>query len=594
MREKALPKLLGGVMRFGLLFFLGFSFCISAEPALADKRIALIVGNSTYQTVPQLPNPSRDAGAVAKMFKDAGFDSVDVQLNVGNLDFKRLIRRFEAMADQADIAVVYYAGHGLEIGGTNYLIPIDARLASDRDADDEAIPLERLVSSTDGAKRLRLVILDACRDNPFVTTMRRERASRAVKSGLGKVEPTSTDTLIAYAAKAGSTADDGDGQHSPFTSALLKNLTVPGLDVRLAFGRVRDDVLRSTGNRQEPFVYGSLGGGTMALVPEVAKPIDTEAGARVDYELTAQIGTREAWDSFLASHPTGLYANLARAQNNKLSAAQQSHVKADDARREAEEQAALKAEELRKQLEASTTRQTADVKQNSSEQAKKELEEAKKQVELARQQAEAARQQVAEAKRQAIADAQLQVEQARRAAKEDAERVASTTPGQTVPQASPPASPPIDQADITRLLQAHLKRVGCNSGNVDGNWDDSSRKALDLFNKNAQTRFDIKLASLDALDAVRNKPDRVCPLICAKGQRADGDRCVQIGCSSGYFLNSSGSCEKRHEPAPRARTARTAPQGPAFAPQLPRSGASNPCALDPSGHRDANINIRRC
>lgn len=583
-RQVSLAAVIGGVI---------LSMVLAPDCALAEKRVALIVGNSTYQTVPQLPNPSRDASAVAKMFKDAGFDSVEVQINVGNLEFKRSIRKFEAMADQADIAVVYYAGHGLEISGTNYLIPIDARLASDRDADDEAITLERLVSSTDGAKRLRLVILDACRDNPFVTTMRRERmvANRAVASGLGKVEPTSADTLIAYAAKAGSTADDGDGQHSPFTSALLKNLTVPGLDVRLAFGRVRDEVLKSTGNRQEPFVYGSLGGETMALVPEVAKPVDSEAEARIDYELTAQIGTREAWDSFLASHPTGLYANLARAQNSKLAAAQQSRTKADDARREAEEQAALKAEELRRQLEAQSTRQTAEARQKPSEQAKKELEEAKKQVELAQQQAETARQQVEEAKRQAIAEAQLQVEQAKRTAKEtakeDAEKVASLIPSQTIPQAPPP-SPQIGQADITRLLQAHLKRVGCNTGNVDGNWDDSSRKALDLFNRNAQTQFDIKLASLDALDAVRNKPDRVCPLICAKGQRAEGDRCVQAGCGSGTFLNSGGSCEKRREPAPRARTARRYPAPQPSVPQ-PRSGSSGACGLDSSGHRQANI-----
>jgi uncharacterized caspase-like protein len=586
-RQISLAAVIGGTI---------LSMVLAPNCAFAEKRVALIVGNSTYQTVPQLPNPSRDASAVAKLLKDAGFDTVDVQLNVGNLEFKRSIRRFEAMADQADIAVVYYAGHGLEISGTNYLIPIDAKLASDRDADDEAIPLERLVSSTDGAKRLRLVILDACRDNPFVTTMRRERANRAVTSGLGKVEPTSPDTLIAYAAKAGSTADDGDGQHSPFTSALLSNLTVPGLDVRLAFGRIRDDVLKSTGNRQEPFVYGSLGGETMALVPQVAKPVNPEAGARVDYELAAQIGTKEAWDSFLLSHPTGFYADLARAQNSKLAAAQQSHLKAEDARREAEQQAARRAEELRRQLEEARAPQTADVKQKLSEQAKKELEEARKQAELAQQQAEAARQQVAEAKRQAIADAQLQVEQARQAAREDAEKIAALTPKQSAPQAPPPSSLPIDQADITRLLQAHLKRVGCNSGNVDGNWNDSSRKALELFNKNAQTQFDVKIASLDALDAVRNKPDRVCPLICAKGQRADGDRCVQIVCDSGYFLNSGGSCEKRHEPAPRARTATRGP-APALAPR-PRSGSStpgsgsgspDPCGLDASGHRQANV-----
>jgi hypothetical protein len=292
------------------------SVVISPDSAWADKRVALIVGNSTYQTVPQLPNPERDASAVAKMFKDAGFDSVDLQLNVGNLEFKRAIRKFEAAADDADIAVVYYAGHGLEISGTNYLIPVDARLASDRDADDEAIPLERLVSSADGARRLRLIILDACRDNPFVTTMRRERkvANRAVVAGLGKVEPTSTDTLIAYAAKAGSTADDGDGQHSPFTSAVLKNLPVPGLDVRLAFGRVRDEVLKITGSRQEPFVYGSLGGGNVSLVP--APMVQQEAPVnevKADYELVQKIGSQRAWEVFLGTHPTGFYADLARA-----------------------------------------------------------------------------------------------------------------------------------------------------------------------------------------------------------------------------------------------------------------------------------------
>lgn len=314
-----LKRLVSLVAAIGGIFL---PMMLAADAARAEKRVALIVGNSTYQTVPQLANPSRDATAVAKMFRDAGFDTVDVQLNVGNLEFKRAIRKFETTADQADIAVVYYAGHGLEISGVNYLIPVDARLASDRDAEDEAIPLERLVSSADGAKRLRLIVLDACRDNPFVRVMRRERktASRAVVAGLGKVEPTSTDTLIAYAAKAGSTADDGDGLHSPFTTAVLKNLTVPGLDVRLAFGRVRDEVLRVTASRQEPFVYGSLGGGNIALVP--APAVVREASAtdvKADYELVQQIGSKRAWEVFLGTHPTGFYADLARAQIEALS-----------------------------------------------------------------------------------------------------------------------------------------------------------------------------------------------------------------------------------------------------------------------------------
>jgi uncharacterized caspase-like protein len=571
----------GPVVRSALLFFLGFLICISADPALADKRVALVIGMSRYQQVPKLTNPARDADAMAALFKKAGFD-VNNQRDLGIADLRRVIREFSDASRDADISVVYYAGHGIEVDGTNYLVPADAKLLSDFDVEDETISLDRVLKALDPVKRLKLVILDACRDNPFAKTMKRSVASRSIGRGLAKIEPTMSDTLIAFAAKAGAVASDGDGDNSPFAAALVKYIAEPGLDLRLAFGRVRDDVLKSTGNRQEPFVYGSLGGETMALVPQIAKPVDPEAGARVDYELAAQIGTKEVWDSFLASHPSGLYADLARAQNSKLSAAQQSRTKADDVRRDAEEQAAQKAEELRRQLEEQSTRQTAEARQKLSEQAKrdldearrqmaeqakKELDEARRQVELAQQQAEAARQQVEEAKRQAIAEAQRQVEQAKRAAREDTEKVASLTPSQTVPQAPPPSPPKIDQADITRLLQAHLKRVGCNSGNVDGTWDDSSRKALDLFNKNAQTQFDTRLASLDALDAVRTKPDRVCPLVCAKGQRVEGDRCVQIGCGSGFFLNSSGFCEKRPEPAPRTRTTteaaprRSAPSG---------------------------------
>jgi uncharacterized caspase-like protein len=549
-----------------VLLWLGCLLCLSANPALADKRVALVIGVSKYQQVPRLTNPARDADAVAALLKQAGFDVISNQRDLGIVALRRAIREFSDTARDADISVVYYAGHGIEVDGTNYLVPADAKLASDFDIEDETISLDRVLKALEGTKRLRLVILDACRDNPFANTMKRSVASRAIGRGLAKVEPTMSDTLVAFAAKAGAVASDGDGNNSPFASALVKYIAEPGLDLRIAFGRVRDDVLKATGNRQEPFVYGSLGGQNMSLVPAVAKPVDPEAEARVDYELAAQIGTKEAWDSFLASHPAGLYANLARAQNSKLAAAQQSRSKADDARRDAEEQAAAKAAELRKQLEEQSQRQTAEARQKLSEQAKKDLEEtrrqvaeqakkeldeARRQVELAQQQAEAARQQVEDARRQAIADAQRQVEDAKRASKDEADKLASLTPEQTVPKMPP--SPQIDQTDVNRLLQAHLKRVGCNTGNVDGTWDDSSRKALELFNKNAKTQFDIKVASLDALDTVRAKTDRVCPLICAKGQKEDGGRCVQISCGNSTFLNSSGECEKR--PEPKARTA---------------------------------------
>ena len=181
----------------------------------------------------------------------------------------------------------------------------DAKLLSDFDVEDETVSLDRVLRALDPAKRLKLVILDACRDNPFVKKMKRGIASRSIGRGLAQIEPTMPNTLIAFAAKAGAVANDGDAQNSPFAVALLKHIAEPGLDLRLAFGRVRDDVLKSTGNRQEPFVYGSLGGETVALVPQLKKPPDPEAEARVDYELAAQVGTKEAWDSFLVRHPTG-------------------------------------------------------------------------------------------------------------------------------------------------------------------------------------------------------------------------------------------------------------------------------------------------
>lgn len=294
---------------------------LSSNAAFAAKRVALVVGNSTYQSVARLPNPEKDAASIGKLFKDAGFDTVVVENNVGNLDFKRAIRKFEDAAVDAEIAVVFYAGHGIEIGGVNYLIPVDAKLVSDRDASDEAITLERLVEAVDGAKRLRLIILDACRDNPFAASMKRtsRTASRGISAGLGKVEPTTSDTLIAYAAKGGSTAEDGDGDHSPFTTALLSNLTAPGLDIRLAFGRVRDDVIKITSRRQEPFVYGSLGGGNISLVPAPEQAKEPEsAKVQSDYELVAQVGSKKAWEVFLNTYKSGFYADLARAQLAKL------------------------------------------------------------------------------------------------------------------------------------------------------------------------------------------------------------------------------------------------------------------------------------
>src|ERR1700751_5286794 len=261
----ALRKTIWGMMLAG--------WCLAGAPAYAEKRVALVIGNSAYEKVARLPNPANDAALVADPLKSAGFDNVDLQRDLKIADMRRTLRDFIAKSRDADVAGVYYAGHGIEVDGGNSLIPVDAVLESDTDIYDETMSLERVLVSVEPARKLRLVILDACRDSPFTRSMKRTLASRAGGRGLAKVEPTSPNTLIAFASKAGSTASDGDGKNSPFTKALVNHVVKPGLDLRRAFGYVRDDVLKNTGNKQEPYVYGSLGGDDVPLV--AAKPVAT-------------------------------------------------------------------------------------------------------------------------------------------------------------------------------------------------------------------------------------------------------------------------------------------------------------------------------
>ena len=257
-----------------------YGFCVAAgalfaTAAAAERRVALVIGNSAYKNASSLPNTINDSTAIAALFKSVGFEVVISRNDLGVVDLKRSVREFLITAENADMAVVYYAGHGIEISGTNYLVPVDARLSRDYDVDDEAVSLDRIIWALQSVRRLRLIILDACRDNPFAAKLRSAGSTRAPsRGGLAKIEEVSTDTLVAYAAKAGSISYDGDGINSPYATALIRHLPEPGLDIRLALGRVRDDVVRMTNGRQEPFIYGSLGGANTPLVPLPVKKVD--------------------------------------------------------------------------------------------------------------------------------------------------------------------------------------------------------------------------------------------------------------------------------------------------------------------------------
>jgi uncharacterized caspase-like protein len=664
------------------IIFLG----LTSAASFAEKRVALVMGNSAYQNVSRLANPGNDSEAMSATLKGAGFDVVNLKRDLKANEMRRALRDFSDSVSNADIAIVYFAGHGIEIDGSNYIIPVDAVLERDIDAYDEAISLERLLTVIEPARQLRLVILDACRDNPFNKTMKRTIGSRAVGRGLAKVEPTSPNTLIAYAAKAGSTASDGDSKNSPFTAALVKYLPRPGLDLRRAFGFARDEVLKVTNSRQEPFVYGSLGGEDVPLVPATPQvapaaasvtpagaPLgnpavtgsdDPEAAIRRTYELALQVGTPEVWDSFISNYPNSFYTDLAKAQRRKLmaeearlaatekaKAAQEDQTRlaiegakaVEQARAAAQAKAAEEARvaaERKKAIEDAKLAEAERVKAAAQAKAvedarlaaekKKALEEAKaaeaervkaaaqakadedariaaakaKAAEEAKaaQQARAAEKQkaiddakAAEAERakaaaqaKAEADAKLATDQAKAADEKKARdekqirQLAALTPSDQSGEAIPKSDKPAPE-DIPRLLQTELRRVGCNSGAVDGNWNAAAQKSLVLFNKNAGTQLDVKVASLDALDAVRSRASRICPLICDDGYKADGERCIKITCRAGYLLGDNGACERIKEKKPVKRDA------PAVAarPSPDRPAAEKPAERKTAGSSEA-------
>ena len=516
---------------------------VAGQPAFAEKRVALVIGNAVYQNVPRLPNPVNDGVTVASTLKDAGFDVVDSRHGLTAADTRRALRDFADRARDAEIAVVYYAGHGIEVDGSNYLIPVDAKLERDTDVYDEALSLDRVLLAIEPAKKLRLVILDACRDNPFSKTMKRTVATRAIGQGLAKIEPTSPNVLIAYSAKAGSTAADGDGKNSPFTVALSKHLRTPGLDVGRAFGFVRDDVLKTTNNRQEPFVYGSLGGEDVPLVPAPAKvetpaaKLSPQAEARRDYELALQIGNKSAMNAFLAQYPDGFYANLAKLQLEKFAAEETRVAATEKARLAEQERARLAAEGAQK---AAQSKAEADAR--AAEQARIAAEKAK---------------QVAQD--QAAAAEQKRIEAEKVAAETKVAAVAPAAPKQENPNLAA-MSTGVSQLEVTKSVQSELRRVGCLKEEADGNWNTSSQRSLTLFNRYAKTNVDTKLASTDALNTIKSKPSRVCPLTCEHGYKADGDRCTRIVCASGSFLNDDNECEKRREKKPVAKRERPEPR----------------------------------
>lgn len=447
-----------------------------AANARAEKRVALVIGNSAYRYAPPLANPLNDAGDMAEKLRGLGFEVVsgsDLDLN----GVRNTVRDFVSRLDGADIALFYYAGHGLQVNGENYLAPVDARLSSAIDLDFETVPINLVMSAMERSAKVNLFFFDACRDNPLVDNLARSMGTRSgsVGRGLAKLG-TGIGSLIAFATQPGNIALDGKERNSPFTAALLRHLGTPGEDITRNLVKVRRDVLAATNGRQVPWDNSSLTSEVVLVSAPVEKPVEV-----VEEPVEKPVVTVEAepdksvelayWDTikaaedkdffalYLKQYPDGVFAQLAKMKIAMID------------RRNAER----------------ATAEAAALKKAEEELKAKKAAEAK-------------------------------------AALEDQQRAALGRQEEPVSTETAVVEEP--DREIVLQVQRELIRLGCAAGGADGIWGQGSRHALGQFRRHSGA----DLASLEptqtVLGVLRARKARVCPLVCGRNQEERKGRCV--------------------------------------------------------------------
>ncbi len=280
------------MMAFGRVFFV-LIWLLAPALGLADsRRIALVMGMSEYQTLPSLDNTKNDATAMADMLASIGFD-VTLAVDAGVAEVEQLLDDFAFRSEVADLALIYFAGHGIEVQGENFLIPVDAAVKSNLDVQRQSMSLKRLLAAVDRARTMRIVILDSCRNNPLgdaialgegeidTASTASTEGTRGAGGGMAAANPD-RGTLVAFAARDGQVALDGSGTNSPYAVALMEKMAEPGLEISLMFRQVRDRVLQQTGNLQEPHTYGSLTGVPFYLAGAAEGQVDVASAAAID------------------------------------------------------------------------------------------------------------------------------------------------------------------------------------------------------------------------------------------------------------------------------------------------------------------------
>ncbi len=313
-------------MRHGWVCVVAASLWLLLDVAssAAAERVALVIGNSAYQRVAPLKNPRNDAEAMASELEALGFEVVK-GFDLDAPAFRDTVRAFMQKLEGADTALFFYAGHGLQVNGINYLAPTDSRLSDESDLEFEALRLEFILGPMEKKAKTSIVFLDACRDNPLVENLARSMGTRsaALGRGLARVE-SGIGSFVGFSTQPGNVALDGEGKHSPFTLALLDHLETPGMEIEAMMRKVRDEVVAATDGRQVPWSNSSLlGRGFMFREPAPEPVVANLPSADPSFELEYWSSVKDGRDpalmqSYLDKYPNGQFSGLAQLMIERI------------------------------------------------------------------------------------------------------------------------------------------------------------------------------------------------------------------------------------------------------------------------------------
>ena len=466
------------------------------QTANAERRVALVVGNSGYKHATALRNPGNDATDVAETLKKLGFE-VLLGRDLDQQDFAKTIEQFARVLDDADIGLFFYAGHGLQMNDKNYLVSTNARLENEFLLSSETIELDAIVRLMESKAPTNLVFLDACRNNPLTENLRRSltalKRSAQLGRGLARMEATGRDTLVAFAAAPGQEANDGGGdRNSPFTAALLRHLPKPGLEVSVMLKEVAADVRRDTRNSQRPQQLSDMTKAFYFAKAEQLAASRTDAPSPAPQMTTtpaAPAGDNTALDmafwnaaqssndcdavrAYLQRFPRGVFVELAKLSERRLC----------------------------------TTGRKVSVVESSAAEAASSNVAAVTLVPPAP---------APDAKVTANPPAPVAV-----AALPDTANVA--------PPSAPIAALMPSPVELTRVIQLELYRLGCGNSEADGKWTVVTREGLRKFSLRTKSKLDTNEPSSAIVAALQKQSGRICPLECGRGTVARGETCVAV------------------------------------------------------------------